>query len=175
MKEENKFELVVHQGRRPLWKTFLAAVLFTAMFYFLYDMFLITREYAIIGSSSKQFIGDLKWAAMALSGGISLSIMKSVMIDLDKNRIISKFYVGPFYRNIHSEIPRLEYVSVFLDGKGYYQVNLWYQRNKHYNMYAFENKKSAMQFAAKVALKLKINLLDATEKGNFHRVDPALI
>ncbi|WP_298155112.1 hypothetical protein [Flavobacterium sp.] len=173
MKEENEFELVVHQGRIPIWKTFLAALLFTATFYFLYDMFAVVIDHGFGTSTSvvRRFAGDIKLAGIALASGISLSIRKSVMIDLDENRLVSKYMVGPFCRNVRAEVPQLEYVSVFLDGKDYYQVNLWYKGNKHYNMYAFEEQKSAMRFAAAVAIKLDIDLLDATEKGNFHNVD----
>ncbi|AWA29476.1 hypothetical protein HYN48_04885 [Flavobacterium magnum] len=171
MKEDDEFELVVHQGRMPIWKTLLAAILFTGMLYFLYDMFVVIWDYGLNDATNRRFAGDIKLVGMTLAGGISFSLRKSVMIDLDKNRLVSKFNVGPFCRNVRSEIPQLEYVSVFLDGKGYHQVNLWYKGNKHYNMYAFEEKKNAMKFAANVAVKLDIDLLDATEKGNFHRVD----
>ena len=59
----------------------------------------------------------------------------------------------------------LEYVSVFLDDKDNFQVNLWYVGNKHYKMYVFEKKETAMKFGKHVAAKLNIDLLDATERG----------
>lgn len=38
---------------------------------------------------------------------------------------------------------------------------------KHYKMYDFDNKEAAYQFALDISNKLNIDLLDATEKGNF--------
>jgi len=43
---------------------------------------------------------------------------------------------------------------------------IWYKGNKHYKMYAFDKKAQAMEFASLAAARLKIDLLDATEKGN---------
>ncbi|MGK4566749.1 hypothetical protein [Flavobacterium sp. 3HN19-14] len=38
-------------------------------------------------------------------------------------------------------------------------------------MFVFDEKEPAFQFAAAAAIKLNVDLLDATEKGNFHRID----
>lgn len=38
-------------------------------------------------------------------------------------------------------------------------------------MYSFENKEAAYQFALDISNKLNIDLLDATEKGNFQWIE----
>lgn len=93
------------------------------------------------------------------------------MIDIDKNKLISIYSVGPFSKKIPSVVPELEYVSVFLNSKDIYEVNLWYKGNKHYTMYAFGEKQPAMKFGEQVSAKLDIDLLDATEKGNSKWID----
>lgn len=113
----------------------------------------------------------IKAISYCLVGGISFSVTKTILIDTNNDILISRFCVGPFYKDVKSDVPQLEYVSVFLDGKERYQVNLWYIGNKHYQMYFFEDKKAAMKFGQEVAQKLSIDLLDATEKGNSIWID----
>lgn len=166
MEAKNEFELVVLPGNRPLWMRIIAAFFFAIMFYYLYELI---RVYWILGFcqlTSKALPGFVELICYNLSGGIAFSIVKVVLIDVDKDKLISRFCVGPFSRDIKSKVPQLEYVSVFLDSKENYEVNLWYVGNKHYRMYDFDEKEPAMKFAKMVSQKLNIDLLDATEKGN---------
>ncbi len=113
----------------------------------------------------------IRMMGICLAGGISFSITKDILIDVDKDKLISVYMVGPFTKKISSTVPELEYVSVFLDSQERYQVNLWYVRNKHYQMYCFTEKEQAMTFAELAAAKLNVDLLDATEKGNSKWID----
>lgn len=113
--------------------------------------------------------------SFCLVGGIYFSMTKTVLIDTDKDILISRFNVGIFSRDIKSKVPELEYVSVFQADELEYQVNLWYVKNKHYKMYTFAEKDSALKFGASVALKLNIDLLDATERGNSKWIDKTTV
>jgi hypothetical protein len=88
------------------------------------------------------------------------------LIDTSNEKLISRYIIGPFSFDVNSKIPKLEYVSVFLDSSANFQTNLWYLGNKHYKMYDFELKEDALLFAKITASRLEIALLDATEKGN---------
>lgn len=164
--EKNEYELVVSQGKRPIWQRVLAAFFFTVIVYLLFDAILLLYYYGFNGSTFSQMPKYIKLMTYSLAGGVTFSTTKTVLIDVDKDRLVSRFCIGPFSRDVHSTVPELDYISVFLDGKGEYQVNLWYVGNKHYNMFTFEQKPPAMEFATLAANKLKIDLLDATEKGN---------
>ena len=109
--------------------------------------------------------------AFCFAGGVHFSVVKTVLIDLDKDQLISRYCLGPFSYDSKDIIPELEYVAVFKNGKDDFEVNLWYKGNKHYNMYIFELKAQAMEFAEIIVAKLKLDLLDATEKGNSKWVD----
>ena len=175
MEEKNEYELVVSPGRRPIWKTIIAAFFFAIMIYYIYQLI---RVYWILGfceQTSKALPSFVALIGYNLSGGIAFSVMKCVLIDVDKDKLISRYFIGPFSKDILSAIPELEYVSVFMDSKEFYQVNLWYIGNKHYNMYIFEEKEPAMKFAQIVSEKLNIDLLDATEKGNSQWIDTTKI
>ncbi len=166
MEEKNEFELVVLPGNRPLWMRILAAIFFTFIIYVLYDYATLLYYEGWCKRTNNALPKVVEAVAYALSGGIAFSVVKTVLIDVDKDKLISRFSVGPFSKDVLSVIPELEYVSVFMDAKEYYQVNLWHKGNKHYNMYNFEDKEPAMKFAQMVSEKLNIDLLDATEKGN---------
>lgn len=171
MKRINEFELIVSQGRRPIWKTILAALFFTIMFYFLYLGIIMYWHLGICEQTSKSLPQFVKSICYCLAGGISFSVMKTVLIDVDKDKLISRYYIGPFSKDVLTTVPELEYVSVFLNPKNYFEVNLWYKGNKRYMMYNFDEGLQAFKFASQVAIKLNIDLLDATEKGNSKWVD----
>jgi hypothetical protein len=171
MTPKNEFELVVHSGNRSWPERILAAVFFAIAIF-------VTLGIVVsffLGKVTEHVWLDAARASKTVfycfAGGVVFSMTKTVMIDVDANKSISRFAVGPFSRDRISKVPQLEYVAVFLDQKGNYQVNLWYGRNKHYKMYRFQEKPFAMKLAAAVAQKLHIDLLDATRKGDFQWVE----
>jgi len=170
-KENRQYELVVNQGKRPFWMRLLAAIFFTIVICRLYYVALSIYQIGFDDTLAKTLPGNIKAIACCFAGGVYYSITKNILIDTDKDILISRFYVGPFSRDIKSQVPELEYVAVFLDSKGYYQVNLWYVRNRHYQMYVFEEKEPAMKFAKDVTARLHIDLLDATVKNNSVWID----
>ena len=172
MKENIKeYELIVSQGNRPLWMRILAALFFTYMLYLVYELCLLFYYRGFSAFSSKTLPSFAELIGYSLSGGITFCITKTVLIDTDNDLLISRFCVGPFSHDVKSRVPELEYVAVFFDSKENYEVNLWYVGNKHYRMYDFDEKKTAMKFAEMVSEKLNIDLLDATEKGNSKWID----
>ena len=175
MVEKNEFELIVSEGKRPLLMRILAAIFFTYMLYLIYGLCIIFYYRGFCEYTSHILPGFVQSIAYCLSGGIFFCVTKTVLIDIDKDILISRFCVGPFSHDVTSKVPQLEYVSVFLDSRENYEVNLWYVGNKHYNMYNFEEKEPAMKFAELTAIKLNIDLLDATEKGNSQWIDKAKI
>ncbi|HSD15206.1 MAG TPA: hypothetical protein VLB74_11205 [Flavobacterium sp.] len=166
MENRNEFEVVVSQGKRHFLEIALAAVFFGVLLYLVG----MTIYYAIFNPDLGLFIGN-SYNMLSLSGflivmGLKFSMVKDVLIDLDENKLVSRYSVGPFEYNKKSEVPDLDYISVFLNLKGNYEVNLWYGKNKHYKMYVYFEKEEAFQFAEQIAAKLKLDLLDATEPGN---------
>lgn len=164
--ETNEYELVVIPGRRPIWKTVLATFFFSFMIYLLYQLGCICWDNRLSEYRPKQLASLVEGIALSLSGGVSFALMKTVLIDIDKDKLVSRFFIGPFQKDMLTKVPQLEYVAVFRNAKDYYEVNLWYKGNKHYKMYAFEEKQPALQFAQMVSQKLNLDLLDATERGN---------
>ncbi len=169
--QQNEFELIVSQGKRHVWRTLLSAVFFTGMFYYSYQLFIVIADIGYNEKIGKTYAHLLEIIALCLAGGINFSIMKTVMIDTDQNKLISRFFIGPFSHDRISTVPMLEYVAVFKNARDVFEVNLWYKGNKHYKMYAFQKKDNAFVFASQVAEKLDLELLDATQRGNSRWVE----
>ena len=166
MEHSSEFELIVYQGKLPLWKIIIASLFFSVMIYSFYQILFVLYYYDLDDIKPKYIPNLIELAALGLAGGISFSLTKSILIDIDQDKLVSKYRVGPFSRKVNSIVPQLDYVSVFLNDKEQYEVNLWYSKNKHYKMYFFGEKEPAIKFGQMVSMKLKIDLLDATEKGN---------
>jgi hypothetical protein len=165
--ELKEFELIVSENKRSIWSLILASVFFTISVCLLLYSVKIIYQLGFDNISVKFPANMIKLIVFSAGLGVTFSITKTILIDVDKNKLISRYFIGPFYKDILSEIPKLEYISVFFQSSNEeYQVNLWYSKNKHYKMYAFNNKDSAFEFATQVVKKLNLDLLDATEKGN---------
>jgi hypothetical protein len=172
MKQNNsEYELIVSEGKLPIWRVLLAASFFTGLIYLLYLIGLIFYRYGFDIKVAKPLASTVKLCSLCLAGGISFSMTKTILIDVDRDKLISRYTLGPFSKDALSKVPQLEYVSVFLNAKEFYEVNIWYNRNRHYNMYCFDDKESAMKLAASTAIKLNLDLLDATVKGNSEWID----
>jgi len=167
MEEKIDFEVSIFEGKRSWYELLLASVFYSALIY----MIILSVYYGFIEPSTKIFIRAI--VTLLLCGtycfvyGLKFSATKNLLIDLDTNLIVSRYNVGPFSYDVKSKVTEFEYVSFFKDKFGCYGTNLWYVRNKHYKMYDFDNKEAAYQFALDISNKLNIDLLDATEKGNF--------
>ena len=99
------------------------------------------------------------------------TVVTDIIIDTKNNKFIRVFSIGKLTYKHKSKVPDLDYISVFKINEITFQVNLWCLNNRHYKMYEFENKEEAFTLGKTVAKKLSIELLDATEKGNFVWVD----
>ena len=171
MKEITEFEVSIFEGKRAWYELLLAAIFYTAFIY----MVTLTIYYGFIEKSVQIFIRAfvtlLICGTYSIVSGLRFSATKNLLIDVDTNLIVSRYVVGPFSYDTKSKVTEFEYVSFYEDRYGCFGTNLWYVKNKHYKMYSFENKEAAYQFALEISNKLNIDLLDATEKGNFQWIE----
>ncbi|MEW5677507.1 hypothetical protein ABGT15_14445 [Flavobacterium enshiense] len=162
----SEFEVVVSEGKRAWYEVFLATVFLSIFFYLLLScIYYITFDVSL-GPFVENLFLSCSIGLYSLAQALKFAVVKNILIDVDSDRLISRYLLGPFSHDVVKITPEFEYVSVFKNDKEYFETNLWYKGNKHYKMYAFEEKQPAMDFADDVARKLNIDLLDATEKGN---------
>lgn len=103
--------------------------------------------------------------------GIGFSFNKSVYIDVKKSRFRATFEVGSIKFGQWKAINNYKYVSIFhqplIDGEKIYEVNLWYNRNQHWELYKKHNFKEAFIIGYEISELLQIDILDATIPNNY--------
>lgn len=160
-------EIIVSEGKRPFWQTILAALLYTVsialLFYFILILFKI--DYSV--REFKEASVFIKLAVLTFIGALNFSLVRTLYLNLEKEKLKTEYAVGVFKYSYFSAIPTLEYVSVFKSpNKEIFEVNLWYKGNKHFNVANFEEFEPAFGFGLNFSNRLNIDLLDASEKGN---------
>jgi hypothetical protein len=171
----NQNEIVISQGQKAIWQTFLAALLYTASVFLLcygsYKLYLM----GLNETNTKVIKGNVSFFLLSIYtflGALHFSVVKTLFINTEKEKMKTQFSVGLIKINYFSNIPALKYVSVFKNTTDEnVEVNLWYSNNKHFNVANYEIIDEAMNFGLFFSNKLNLDLLDATEKGNFKWID----
>lgn len=95
----------------------------------------------------------------------------SVHLNFENQKIQHRYRVGIFnYKEVWQNLVELEYISVFRT-RDYYQVNMWYQKNKILNLMTIEDPDKAIENGYLIAERLNIDLLDARKRGYHKWVD----
>jgi len=115
------------------------------------------------------------YAFVFLILGFGFSSIKNVLFDLKNNKYKDEYAVGPIKFGRWKKLPKIKYVSLFKqplkDGNYIFEVNLWYKRNKHFNIYKNNYFETALEMAFYIASKLNIKLLDATKANDYKYLD----
>jgi hypothetical protein len=165
MNTKSEFELIVSEGKRHPFERMLAALSFTVIFYGMFAMVARLVQNGITDELIRSCAGFMEIIGLGLALGLRFAVTKTILIDTDTDKLISRYHLGPISYDDIYPVPKLEYVAVFKNQKQVYEVNLWYKGNKHYGMYGFDEKAPAFKFAESVAEKLNLDLLDKSEHG----------
>ncbi len=161
---KSEFELIIREGKRPWWKLALSTIFFTLLLYYLYDNILSVYFFPTEGTGIR--VARSLYDMVFLFGmGVVNAMETDILIDTDQDLLITRYRVGPIAVSRRNSVPKLEYVSVFAAQPEVFEVNLWYEGNRHFKMYKFDDRKQAFELAHKVAARLDIDILDATVRG----------
>jgi hypothetical protein len=164
--------IIVSEKLRPLWQRIIASLFFTAAIgYFIYIML-----YANWRDDNLLYIEHkLESVIYLITLGVAFSFQKSVYIDLKNSKFRSTFGIGPVKLGEWKKITSYEYISIFheplIDGNKIFEVNLWYDRNKHWELYEKYDFKEAFLIGVEISDILQIDLLDATIPNNYKWID----
>lgn len=163
----DKNEIVLSKNTRPFWHIIIAAVFYLSslgvVIYAFYMLFAYPNDISV----EKDLGGYLTIALFALAAGLGFSVIKTRYLNLEKEKLQTEFSQGLFKIKFYSSMPELKYVSVFNNiGAEQFEVNLWYEGNKHFNVLNFDEAQPAIDYGRLFSEKLNLKLLDATEKGN---------
>lgn len=158
-------EILISQGERALWQLVIAALLYTGMFtclYYFSTTFNIHDEVKKVKAS----LVFLELAIFLFLSGISFSIVRDYHFNIKEKKYKILFCIGPIRVGSWKTFENLNYISVFKNNKDKFEVNLWYNKNKHFNISTYGKQNFALLAGKHIAKKLNIDLLDATEPRN---------
>ncbi len=164
--------IIVSESQRPLWQRIIASLFFTAAI----SLLVYTLYSANWNDNNLKNIGHAINDVIYLFGfGIAFSFHKSVYIDIHESKFRQTYEIGPIKFGQWKMISNYEYVSVFHqpleDGDKIFEVNLWYDKNKHWELYEKHDYKEAFLIGFEIADLLKIDILDATIPNNYKWID----
>lgn len=164
--------IVVSERNKPFWQLPIAALCFTISFALISAFvlqFFMSHNY-IEMLSSKLF-----YCLYSIPIGLGLCTQKRVHIDLKNSRFKPTTEIGNLKFGTWKTIHNYKYVSVFqqplTNGTTTFQVNLWYDHNKHFELYDRNSFKDAFIVGYELSEELNIDLLDATIPREFKWID----
>lgn len=162
----NEKEIVISEERKAIWQLVIAAIFYTAT---LYVLCLVFQYWSIrwirVGTEC------LKLALILFAAGLFFSTRRIIYLNTETKILKIEYRVGNIKIDF-SKISDLNYISVFKNTNAdNYEINLWYKSNKHLNITCFEDLNKAIECGKLFSIKLNIDLLDATEKGNSKWID----
>lgn len=162
--------VLISEGERPIWQIIIATLFYTIGVGSLL-LFFYRAEFTSLDQTIKIVSNAFEFSFYFLVLGFSFSVVKNVIFNLEENTYKDEYAVGPIRYGIWRTLPKIMYVSVFrqplADGSFRFEVNLWYKKNKHFNIYINNNYEITLEMGFYVATKLNVKLLDATVPNNY--------
>lgn len=169
MKQDKIF---IAGGRRPLWQVIIAAALFTVGFFIFLKLSYDGYKRAVFFKGVAHGLEMLIYFWGAATG---FTFTKGIQIDAQNSKFKNTFEIGPLKLGEWKKIPNPEYVSVFQqplsNGDYIFEVNLWYDTNKHWELYTNPDYKEAFLIGFDLSEQLDIDLLDATTPNDYKWID----
>ena len=167
MKKNN---VLISEGNRPWWQIIIAALAFTGALVFLY-MFFTKVDLTESSKKLRSTISLLEVAIFLIINGIAFSVVRDYHFDFQNKQYKILYCLGPLQIGKWQSFKKLEYISVFKNGKDLYEVNLWYNTNKRFNISTTNNLDAAFEGGKEIAKKLAIDMVDASDPHNSKWVD----
>ncbi|WP_338732462.1 hypothetical protein [Mangrovimonas cancribranchiae] len=157
-------DIIVSERNRPYWQIILASLCFTGAFAIILSFML---QFFINNTIIQLFAEQLFISFYLIPVAIGYSSQKRIYIDLKNSKLKPTYEIGPIKIGAWKTIKNYDYVSVFKqllsDGSYTYQVNLWYNSNRHLELYERQSITDAFIVGFELSEQLNINLLNAVK------------
>jgi hypothetical protein len=167
---KKKGDVMISEGMKPLWQRIIAALLYTLMFYVVF-VFFTKIPLGFTASHIESYAHLLEILAIIFSAALPLSAVRNYHFDFDDKKFKVEYVVGYFKYGVWEDLPKFEYISIFQKSESFYELNLWYYKNKHYKVFTYSEFDYAFIDAFQISEKLQIDLLDASVKNNYRWID----
>ncbi len=164
-------KVIIADTVRPLWQNILAAVCFTLCGYVFWLYFSRSPEVSDLETHRDY----MEMGVFFLILAIGLCYKRGIQIKPQSKEFKATFEIGPLVLGQWKKIPDPEYVSVFQQavqqGNNIFKVNLWYDRNKHWELYTNTDYRESFLIGFDLSEELAIDLLDATTPNDYKWID----
>jgi hypothetical protein len=162
-------DIIIIKGSKPIWSIAAASLCFTGALAMIYTM---------LFNDEVEDIDAALFGIILVLIGVGFSTVTTIHFDLAKRWYKKEIAVGKISFGKWHHLPNIEYVSVFKqettsdDGRhpprrtDRYDVNVWYGVSKHFTIYSSVEMQPAYDMAYRIALRLNVDMLDATIKNN---------
>jgi hypothetical protein len=169
-----KRNIIISEPDRPFWQIPIAAFFFTlAIALVLFTIYTIKFTERQVQLS----LENLHLVIILFGVGAGFCFKKYIHIDIGNSKFKPTIGLGLIQFGKWQTIKNYQYVSVFhqptIGGTYIFEVNLWYDNNKHFELYEEDSYEDAFLIGFELSEELDIDLLDATIPNDFKWVDKA--
>lgn len=161
-------EVYISEGNRPLWQRILAAAFLTAAIVCVLVFFDVLQISDSL-RNAKRSAAMLQLFIICASQGIAFSVVRDYHFNFTEKKYKIEYCVGPIHFGTWKYFKNLEYVSVFKK-EDYYEINLWYNKNKRFNISNTNDPLDAFEAGKVIAKKLQLDIIDARDPHNSERI-----
>lgn len=163
-------DIIILEGSKSAFSFGIIGFCFTGLLMLAYHMF-FTDEI-------KDSFDTVVFGIMLLMLGVGSLCVTNVHFDLVKRKYKKEIAIGCIGIGKWHHLPHIEYISVFkqmtMSGgmrtdptiSYLYDVNVWYDGSKNFTVYRSVEMQPAYDMAYNIAIKLDVDMLDATVKNN---------
>lgn len=171
--EENK-NLFILGKPRSLLQIILASFFYSITIFFIWiAMNRMVYPERCTRDEYKGSVILLELTSITLLIAIFLSARISLFIDFKKQKIFEHYNLGicRFKLLFLKDFSNIDYISIFLPNDNKFYIMVWLKDKNKLSLCSFNDFEPALNFGKLISSKLNIDLLDATEKGNFKWID----
>ena len=149
-------DIFISKGYKPFWKLLFPYGCFAIALFCIYDGYIkliVDKEVEVMGI----LLGWSFSAIILIILGVYFGRVQDYHFDFIKRKYKKVQRVGFIGFGSWKEFKNLEYVSLFENLDDLYQINLWYNSNKHFDIDTFWNYDDAVEVATDLSNKLEID------------------
>ncbi|GGI56485.1 hypothetical protein [Winogradskyella haliclonae] len=165
-------KLIITGSKKSLWQTIVAAFIYTLAILLI---FLSINNGKMDLEHINRIADDSYLIVIIISIAVGFSSIKRIYVDIENSRFRPTFEVLFMKFGKWKTINNYEYISVFRqplkNGDYIFDVNLWFDRNKHIKLYDEHNYVDAFKVGFLLSEELEIDILDSTTPNNYKWVD----
>ena len=158
-------EVFISNGTRPLWQKIVAAAMYTASIYFVY-LFFSNYSSHLVEQNHKAVASPLQVAIILFAVAVWFSMVIHYHFDIANKRYKKIFSFGMVNFGTWTPLQNIAYVAIYTNQNDSIEVNIWYDRNQHFQIAAYEESEQALIAATSVARQLDVALWDARDPKN---------